>query len=350
MAVTIKDIAREAGVSKSTVSAAMNDSPKVKNETKERIKKVAERLGYVPHIGARELITNKKLNLGIMNLITYQADGDIKNSYFNQAYEPTYYDMASVIMTEISKTKYGLLIERIQIGQGELSLPSFLTSGRVAGVFVVGTMHTRDYIMRLKEYTDNVVVVGGNKSDICDCVRNDYTQAIYTAVRYLIDNGHKSIAFVNGDTLSQASDDKLLGYKLAMADANLPIDSNLVVNARFTGRAGYDAVRKIFESSKKAPTAVCFSADVMAVGAMRYFYENGIRVPDDVSIIGFEDTCLAEFSNPQLTTIDRNKRRLGLEACRLMLSKLENPKRGFQDIVVPFSLVIRGSVKDLTSK
>ena len=245
MAVSIKDVAIEAGVSKTTVSAAIHNPKTVKTETRERIYQAIKKLGYIPNLAARELITNTKLNLGIVNLV-YDLPQVDKKDYFNQIYETTYFDIVSVIMDGISKTKYGLLNERVQVSEKELELPSFVTSGRVAGIFVIGTMHSAKYIEYLHKHVEHIVIVG-NKSAVSDCVRNDYIQSSYTAIQHLINCGHKRIAFINGDYLSQASPDKLNGYKMALADANIKYDETLVRNARFTGQAGYEAFRYVWE-------------------------------------------------------------------------------------------------------
>lgn len=348
MSVSIKDVAVEAGVSKTTVSAAIHNPDIVKTETRERIYQAIKKLGYMPNLAARELITNTKLNLGIVNLV-YDLPHLDQKGYFEQIHESTYFDIASIIIDEISKTKYGLLNERVQVSEKELELPSFVTSGRVAGLFVVGTMHSAKYIEYLHKHVEHIVTVG-NKSAVSDCVRNDYVQSSYTAVQHLINHGHKRIAFINGDSLSQATPDKLKGYKMALADAYIEYDETLVRNARFTGRGGYEAFRFIWEMAAEKPTAAFFAADVLAVGAARYMYEKRIRIPDDVSVIGYEDCALAEFMTPPLTTISRNKNRLGHEACVLMLNKLDFPTRDNKEVIVPFSLIERNSVVRLISK
>jgi DNA-binding LacI/PurR family transcriptional regulator len=155
---------------------------------------------------------------------------------------------------------------------------------------------------------------------------------------------------VNGDYLSRASPEKLKGYKTALKDASIPFDKNYVTNARFTGQGGYDGLAKIWEGNSKKPTGVVFSADIHAVGAARYLFEKKIRIPEDISFIGFEDTALAEFMTPPLTTINRNKKRMGYEASSLMMKRLEDPSTPLSDVIIPCSMIERKSVKDINNQ
>lgn len=345
---SIKDVAIAAGVSKTTASDALNNLPKVKEETRKKVLEAARKLDYRPNIAARELIMNRKLSLGIINLIYNENQPEVKrdNEYFTRVYAPSSYDIESVIMSEVSRTRYGLLVERLEINENEPAIPEFLKADRVAGVFVIGTLHSSKYIEMLKEYTTNVIAVGNVCSE-CDCVSNDYVQAIYTATKYLIDNGHTKIGYINGDPLSQATPEKLRGFKMAMDDYGLEINEDWIKHSKFTGYDGYKKVQEIWESCSERPTAICFSSDVQACGASRYFYEQGILVPDEVSIVGFENTAIAEFMNPSLSTIDKNKKRMGKEACSLMFERLENPERERKHVQVPFALITRKSVKKI---
>ena len=343
--ISIKDVALEAGVSKTTVSAVINNLPCVKPMTRARVLDAIERTGYRPNIAARELITRQKQNIGIVNLV-YDVQFDSNKSFFDTMVESNYYDITAVIMSEVSKTRYGLLIERAQLSPDSRALPEFIKTDSVAGVFLIGSVFPEQYIERIRAYIDNVVVVG-NHSEITDCVRNDYVQSAYSAVHFLIKHGHRRIGFVNGDPFSAASPDKLTGYRMALDDGGIPFDERLIDSAPFTGRGGYDAFQRVWNRCEEKPTAMFFSTDELAAGAARYMYEQGIRIPDQVSVMGFEDSALAEFMTPPLTTIRRNKHRLGYEACRLLFDKIENPNRERQLSIVPYSIVERNSVRTL---
>jgi LacI family transcriptional regulator/LacI family purine nucleotide synthesis repressor len=347
LSISIKDVGREAGVSKTTVSAVLNNHSNVKPKTREKVLAVIEKLGYKPNITARELVTNTKLTLGIINLV-YDLSNEKNRGYFDSVDESTDYGITSVLLDEVSKTKYGLLLERILVSKNKSMTPSFVKSGRVAGIFLIGTMYSEGLIETLRNYTENLVTIG-LKNKITDSVRNDYVQSIYSAVQHLIDRGHRRIAFINGDRLSKASLDKLKGYKMALRDASIPFDKSIATYARqFTGQGGYDAFMEIWEHAAIKPSAVVFSTDTLAVGAARYLYEKKIKIPDDVSLVGFENAAMSEFMTPPLTTINRNKNRMGIEACSLMMSRLQNPTLPARDVIVPFSLLERQSVKNIS--
>ena len=347
MAISIKDVALEAGVSKTTASDALNNLSKVKPETRKKVLNVAKKLGYKPNISARELITRKKLNLGIVNINKYASIINSNAGYFKCADDESFFDIVSIIMDKISKTQYGLLMETLQATDNDLPIPEFLKSDRVAGIIIVSTMYNPPkYIEKIKQYTQNVVSVG-SYYDQCDCVRNDYESAIYKAVEYLIQNGHRKIGFINGDKKSWAYNQKWSGFQKALADYGYPICESWITDAEFVGRSGYEAVKRLWERPGEKPTALCFSADIIACGALRYFYENGVNVPGDVSLIGFENSILAAFSTPPLTTIDRCKRQMGVVACDLITNRLENSNAPYRDVIVPFSLWEGGSVKKI---
>jgi LacI family transcriptional regulator/LacI family purine nucleotide synthesis repressor len=347
LAVSIKDVGREAGVSKTTVSAVLNNHSNVKPATREKVFEAITKLGYKPNITARELVTNKKLNLGIVHCVYDPYES--QKGFFDSMYEHTDFDIMSVVMDEISKTKYGLLIERVQISKDEMMIPGCVKSGRAAGVFIIGSMFSETYVENLYKNIENIVTIG-IKSRFADCVRNDYIESIYAATQHLIKKGHRRIAFINGDHLSGASPEKLKGYKAALKDASIPFEKNYVTHARFTGQGGYDGLSKIWEDNSKKPTGVVFSADIHAVGAVRYLFEKEIRIPEDISFVGFEDTALAEFMIPPLTTMNRNKKRMGYEACSLMMRRLEDPSIPLSDIIIPCTMIERKSVKCINLK
>ena len=345
MAVSIRDVALEAGVSKSTVSATVNDLPCVKPETREKVRRAIEKLGYRPNIAARELITQKKHNIGIVNVV-YDVSQDSGKCHFDTMSEITYFDIATAIMTDISKTHYGLLIDRVGFSQKSIGLPSFAKSGTVIGAFLIGTIFSEEYVAQFQKYVDNVVVIG-NLCSFTDCVGNDYYSSAYDAVKYLTDRKHRRIAYINGDPESKASPKKLLGYQMALKDAGLPFDARLTDVSPFTGRGGYETFARIWERSIPKPTAAFFSSDELAAGAARYMYEHNIRIPEDLSVMGYEDSSFAEFMTPPLTTVRRNKDLLGHEAFRLLWSRIENPNLPPRVSIVPYSIVERSSTRSL---
>ncbi|PYG87126.1 LacI family transcriptional regulator [Ruminiclostridium sufflavum DSM 19573] len=341
--VSIKDVAKMAGVSPTTVSAVVNNHDCVKLSTREKILKVINELGYIPNISARELVTNKKQNIG---LITTGYDNFQKNGCNNDK-DIFYIEYINGIAEAIKTTGYGLLIENFVYEEGSKEIPKIIEQKRVDGAMIVGSLYKKEFIELLKKEI-NVLVTVGTFSEFTDYVINDYTESILMAVRYFVKNGHRKIAYVSGDSKTYACPLKLLGYKEGLKEAGIKFDNELLFESKFMSSHGYDVAKKICELPKeKFPTAVIFGADILAAGACRYFYENKIYIPEDISILGYENLSISSYINPPLTSIDWNKNLMSKEACSLILRRLKNPNKKYDGIVLPCNIVERKSVKNL---
>lgn len=341
--VSIKDVAKVAGVSPTTVSAVVNDLDCVKPSTRAKILKVINELGYIPNISARELVTNKKQNIG---LITMGYDSFQKNTHSKDK-DIFYIDYINGIAEAIKTTGYGLLIENFVFEYGSKKIPKIIEQKRVDGAMVVGSLYKKEFIELLKKEI-NVLVTVGTFSEISDYVINDYTGSMLMAVRYFVKNGHKRIAYVSGDSTTYACPYKLIGYKDGLKEAGIEFDDDLLFECKFMSSHGYDVARKICELPKeKFPTAVIFGADILAAGACQYFYEKKIYIPDDISILGYENLAISSYINPPLTSVDWNKNLMSQEACSLILRRLKNPNKKYDGIVLPCNIVERKSVRNL---
>jgi LacI family transcriptional regulator/LacI family purine nucleotide synthesis repressor len=342
---SIKDVAKAAKVSPTTVSAVVNGLDCVKPSTRERVLNAINELGYIPNISARELVTNRKQNIGLITMV-YDKSSSQKNHYHSDN-DIFYTDYINEIAEVIKTTGYGLLIENFVHREGSSELPKIIEQKRVDGAMVVGSLYKGEFIELLKKET-NVLVTVGTFSDITDYVINDYTESILMAVRYFVKNGHKKIAYVSGDSVSYAYPLKLRGYKKGLEEAGMKFDEALLFECKFMYSHGYETAKKICGLPKeKFPTAVIFGADILAAGAYQYFYEERIRIPDDISLLGYENLVISSYMNPPLSSVDWNKDRMSREACRLILERLKNPSKKQDGIVLPCDIVERKSVKNL---
>lgn len=342
--VSIKDVAKIAGVSPTTVSAVVNELDCVKPSTRAKVLKVINEIGYIPNISARELVTNKKQNIG---LITMGYENSFQNNVYNNDKDIFYIDYINGIAEAIKTTGYGLLIENFVYKEGSTEIPKIIEQKRVDGAMVVGSLYKKEFIELLKKEI-NVLVTVGTFSEITDYVINDYTESILMAVRYLVKNGHKKIAYVSGDSVTYACPHKLIGYKEGLKEAGIEFDERLLFECKFMSSQGYEVARKICELPKERfPTAVIFGADILAAGACQYFYENKIYIPDDLSILGYENLAISSYINPPLTSVDWSKNLMSQEACSLILRRLKNPNKKCDGIVLPCNIVERKSVKNL---
>jgi len=339
---TIEDVAKHAGVSKSTVSLVLNGRNIVKLETKYKVLEAVEKLGYVPNVAARELTTKKRLNIGLIRVINRVSNH--RYSFDNEG-DTYFHDVSTGLLNDIINTPYGVLIEEFLLSGDSAEVPSIVKNNRVDGVIVIGGLYNMDFITKLLNKKVHTVVVARNYANV-DCVYTNAKYAAYTGIKYLLDMGHRDIAFINGLDITPSTSEKLEGYKLALAEAGREFRPEWVRNCDFTGKGAYEAMKSLWESNIR-PTAVFGANDNVAVGAMKYLRHINVDVPSDVSILGYEDSIIAEYSIPALTTVRVNKERIGAEACRILLERIKNPKMQLVNMVIPSELVIRESVKSI---
>lgn len=340
MSVTLFDVAKEAGVSKSTVSLVINNSDAVKPETRERVYAAINKLNYTPNVSAQELTTKKKQVLGSIFLTKNLSEGTY---LFDSVTETFFYDTLTGISSELSKTNYGLISERFSRNEQTGDLPLIVKNNRVAGLFIIGGLISNELIEIILQKKLPAVIIG-SQHPLIDSVNVDIFKAACIAVKYLTDLGHRKIAFINGPVESSTTDIKLKGYCKALKDAGIEIDGRLITNAEFTGLSGYIAMKKLWESGVKM-TAVFCASDSIAAGAMRYLYDAGIRIPDVISVIGYEHSIISEHVIPALTTVQICKEQMGVKACKLLLNRIKNPEDGIKNQILKPKLIIRDSVR-----
>lgn len=339
---SIKDVAKEAGVAPSTVSAVVNGLNCVKPATKERVEIAIKKLGYTPNLSARALVTKKSLTIGVL-LISYdtQENTDFHGVPDNLSDCAAQEDISAIIQA-FGSDRYSLIFERFSFHPDQETLPAMVQQKRVDAIFVLGSLYSNTLITRLQEHVETVVAVGCYTPG-APCVYNNYAASVQDAVAYLIANGHRRIAYVEGDIDSEPRRQKHLGYAAALEKAQIPYDPSLVLQSSFLVSAGYCAAEKILALEDR-PTAILFGADSLAIGAYLCFADRGIRIPEDISVMGYENLFVSAFLNPPLTTVDMGKKAIAQAACRLMTARLDHTANGQNSIQIPAPVVVRGSV------
>ena len=338
--VTILDVAKHAQVSKSTVSLVINDSPLVRKETKEKVLESIRELGYTPNISARSLISKKTNNLGVLmlteNVKRESYDFDTETDLFS-------YDVIAGIPEVLVNTDYGLLNEQFCIFDSEEKLPQLIKKNRVDGLFIVGSLIEKEFSDLIRQ-TGIPVVVLGRSHEYFDSVTADVKQGAVVAAGHLIERGHKRLCYVNCPVKFNTNPIRRAGFYEAVAADGGALESYLDVNADHnSGIGGYEAIKRVWESGER-PDGVLAANDGIAMGILRYFYDHEIRVPEEVSVVSYEDSILSGYASPALSTVDIGKRQMGIEACRLLLDRMENPRREKVSAVLPVKLVERDSV------
>ena len=341
MPITIIDVAKEAGVSKSTVSLVLNNSNLVKMETRYQVLEAIEKLGYVTNINARNLITKKTNILGIIYILE-----DDKRSYdFDNETGIFGYDVILGIPNVLKGTDYGTLTEHFHYQDSHENIPYFVKTNRVDGVFVVGGLYSESLINHLKEYNIPAVLVNRAYKGV-DYVVPDVCDGAYIATKYLVETGHQQICYLNCPPKFASYSDRKVGFCKAIKEYTDKIAwSKITDTSHNTGVGGYAAIARLWESGIR-PHGIVAANDAIALGVMRYFYEHNIRIPDEVSIVSYEDSVLAGYTAPALTTININKTLIGEEACRILLNRINRPKSNYISLVLPVTLKIRDSVRD----
>jgi LacI family transcriptional regulator/LacI family purine nucleotide synthesis repressor len=347
MAVTIYDVAKESGVSKSTVSLVINNSSAIKLETREKVFTAINKLGYEPNQSARTLMTRRTNILGIIIIVEDLAS---RTYEFDRGTEVFSYDIIDGMPQGLQGTGYGLSIERFCISEQKGKAPSLLKGNRVDGLLVLGSLFDKEFAERLRQSGLPVIVVG-RYHEMFDSVTADIEQGVFIAANHLLHTGHHHLCYINCPLAFSTNLDRKNGFIRALnrQKSSQSVQSWLVDAEHNTGKGGYDAFKKIFESGKR-PDGILAANDSIALGIMRYLYEKNIKIPDDVSIISYENSVLSGYASPALSTIDIEKERMGREACEIMLNRLERPRMRKVSLKLPARLIMRDSVKDRRTK
>ena len=342
MSITIIDVAKKANVSKSTVSLVINNAPTVKAETRQRVLEVIDELGYVPNFNARGLTTKKTNSLGV--LITPEKDTTESPFDFQNETEFFSYDILAGIPDGLENTDYGLVIERYCMkNSDEHPLPEMISQRRVDGVIIIAGLYDDEFENRILESGIPAVVVGRPQS-VFDSVSVDIEQGIYLATEKLISVGIKKICYINCPSIFSSNQRRRNGFYHAINDYHLYEEDQRVVDTEWnTGKGGYEAIKNLFVSGYR-PDGIVAAHDSIALGIMRYMYENEIRIPRDISIISFENSVLSGYAAPALSTVDINKRELGKKAGELLVQRIEKPKMPKATLLYTPTVINRDSV------
>ncbi|MCQ3930591.1 MAG: LacI family transcriptional regulator [Chloroflexi bacterium] len=326
--VTILDVAREAGVSYSTVSRVLSGYNYVKDSTRERVLEAVERLGYVVNQQARSLAGGKS---GVIGLLVPGLD----NGYIGE--------IARGIDEELTKSSYDLILYTTHRTSTEASYALKMTKGLADGVLLVVPLLTTGYIETLREQNFPYVLIDqvdpSNRSSAVDSLNR---QGAYEATQYLMGLGHRRIGFITGLMKLRSAEERLAGHMAALRDAGMPIEEDLVQTGDFWRREGYEAAERLL-NLPTPPTAIFASNDLSAFGVMEAVRAYGLQVPHDISVIGFDDIPQASLVYPRLTTVRQPLDEMGRIAARLLIEQIENPDRPIRHVTLPTSLVIRES-------
>ncbi|MFJ5965279.1 catabolite control protein A [Bacillus sp. NPDC093026] len=330
--VTIYDVAREANVSMATVSRVVNGNPNVKPTTRKKVLEAIDRLGYRPNAVARGLASKKTTTVGVII-------PDISSVFYSE--------LARGIEDIATMYKYNIILSNSdQNTDKELHLLNTMLGKQVDGIVFMGGNITDVHVEEFKRSPVPIVLAASvEEQGKTPSVNINYEQAIYDSVQLLVEKGHKRIAFVSGP-LSEPINSvrKLAGYKRALEEAGIAFDDRLVAEGDYSYDSGIEAIANLLEQSDR-PTAVIAATDEMALGVIHGAQDRGVSIPEDLEIIGFDNTRLSLMVRPQLTTVVQPTYDIGAVAMRL-LTKLMNKEQVDDQIVeLPHRIEERQSTK-----
>lgn len=332
--VTIKDVAKKAGVSVSTVSRAFNNYSDINPETRELILKVADELGYRPNIIARSLSSNKNFRLGML-VEDYDLVGMLN---------PLVFEILMSFKNTATKLGYEtVLLSTTSDIQKNEKLSKLFSDKQLDGMFIMGLKMTDEYYRELSKIDSSCVLYDINiNNPNVGCVGVDNTRGAFLAVEYLLKNGHKKIGFINGHKDAYVSYERLDGYYLAHNRYAVNVDNTLIEYADFTDKGAEEAVEKLINRHRDL-TAIFCASDIMAIGALNRLNDLGYTVPDDISLIGFDGIYLSQCVSPKLTTIKQDTLKIGEAAANLLFNLIQGQRIG--RVVIEPELVERETVK-----
>jgi len=333
MRVSIKDIARAANVSHSTVSRALSDSPLISTETKARIQLLARKMGYTPDAIARGLVTRQTRTVGVVvTTITDPWVAEVVQGIEDSAHESGY----SVILSSGASEP-----------ERELATVEMLRSKRVDALIVTSSRVGALYLKHLERIGVPVVLVNNHNQQsgrYTFSVSVDNQHGGYLATNHLIQRGHCRIAYISGPADHSDDADRLTGYRQALGENGLAFDPALVISGNGQLDGGERALHTLIDLTNPPAAVFCYN-DMTAIGLLSAARREGLSVPDDLAVVGFDDILFARYVQPALTTIAQPQRDMGRQAMSMALALMDtgDSAPSLSDVVVQGKLVVRES-------
>jgi len=332
MSVTIKDIARIINMSHTTVSRALNDSPLISEATKSKVRNIAEKYNYTPNVNARGLVLSKSYNIGLFfsTIKTGTSAGFFMDSVR--------------VVNEVIKDNYSLSVE----GVDDFKDLSKVSPRFFDGIILMSQSQEDDTFIQHVIHQKIPFILLNRELDMLEAttiLADDKTGA-YKATECLIKKGHTRIAIIEGKPEFKNTQRRKEGYIHALEKYRIRYYPEIAFKGNYDLDGGYMAMKKILEQDDLPSAVFCFNDD-MAVGAMKAIYEKGLKIPDNISLVGFDDSAYSAYLNPALTSVSRPIEQMCIEGARIILEKIEGILQKNSTIFLKTELKERDSVKNL---
>ena len=338
--VSLKTIAEKCGVSTATVSKALNDQKDVSEETKHRIKKTAEALGYFPNAAARALKTNRSYNIGV--LFEEEAGSGLTHEYFS--------GVLNGLKVQAEKQGYDITFINTCFENRKMSYYEHCTYRNFEGVAIVCADYNDPDVLELMN-SDLPVVTIDYVHHNCTAVSSNNIQGIEDLVKYIYQQGHRKIAYIHGQENSYVTKDRLASFYRTMDELGLEVPDEYIRTADYLETK--EAARQTREilNLPDVPTCIIYPDDTALIGGRNVIIEMGLRIPRDISVAGYDGTRISQLLHPKLTTIRQNTELIGSEAAKRLIGTIEKPRTTLVErVVIEGSLVPGQSVGKFLQK
>lgn len=334
---TIREIAKMAGVSPTAVSFVINNKEGVSEETRRNVNAVIERTNFRPSLNSRRLYFKKSFNISIVIRNT--------SSPFNDLF---YFEIAKGLLQKSKEFGYNIVFTDISVNGSEVVLPEIIKQNDTDGIIFLQDTE-KAILNEVNRHNIPYVIIDSHiSSNDYTCINADYELSSYVATKYLMDKGHRDIGFIGSSYIPDFYLQAFTGFRNALAEADLPLQPAWMSEDASDENSAYKCMEKIL-SNKSVPTAIFSPADIFSIGAIRCARDNGYRIPQDISFISIDDILLSRYCEPKLTTIRIDKEEMGCLAMEAIVKKIDGETvAGI--IVKSDNLIIRDSVYTLASK
>lgn len=322
--VSMKVIAQRCNVSVATVSKALSDRGDIGEETKNRIRQAAKELGYVPNVAARALKTKRSYNIGV--LFEEEAGSGLTHEYFS--------GVLNGLKIQVEQQHYDLTFINTAFEDSEMS---YLDHAKYRNFDGIAVICCDDYespqvqeLLRSNIPTVTVDYIHQN----CTAVLSNNIKGMEELVRYIYSQGHRKIAYIHGQSGSYVTKDRLASFYRITEELGLKIGPDYVREARYMETQGAAEETKKLLDLKEAPTCIIYPDDMALIGGRNVITERGMRIPEDISIAGYDGIRMSQLLHPRLTTIRQDTERIGREAAHRLIQSIETPKTALVERVV----------------
>jgi len=330
MPLTLEDIARLSGVSRSTVSRVINADPNVKDETREKVLKVIQNINFQPNLAARGLAAGRTNVIGLV--IPTGVATIFTDPYFPQ--------LIQGVSAACNTHNYSVMLWLAEPEYERRTISQILHNGLVDGVVIAKTLVNDPIVSSLYDSRMPFMLIGRHPTLDVNYLDVDNCKAAREACLHLLHLGRKCLATITGPQDQIVGYDRYQGYLNALQEANLPLRADLVAEGDFSESGGYLAMLRLIPQK---PDAVFAASDMMAYGALRALREAGVRVPEDVAVVGFDDIPASSQTEPPLTTVRQSARTMGTMAVETLIDIIAHPGSETRRVVLSTELVIRSS-------